>query len=120
MTEIVKKEQEITCHAPLPLLQLMKLLLPLPYMKLLPKPFRNRHLIDMQEQIALLIPYHLCRNIISKGIPSIFIRVKPTTIVDSVTMYQFIRLFFTETTLQTFTLHIEETLETWEPSISLV
>ena len=60
MTEIVKKEQEITCHAPLPLLQLMKLLLPLPYIKLLPKPFRNRHLIDMQEQIALLISYHLC------------------------------------------------------------
>ncbi len=55
----------------------------LPYSELLLKPLRNRCLIDMQEQIALLIHYHLCRNIIGKGIPSLLIGVKPATIVDS-------------------------------------
>lgn len=66
----------------------------------------------MQEQVPLIVPYHLCRDIIGKSIPSVLIGVKPATIVDSVTMHQFIRLFLTEAILQTLTLHIEETLET--------
>ena len=40
----------------------------------------------MQEQIPFLIPYYLCRDIIGKGIPSILIRVKPTTIINGLTV----------------------------------
>ena len=90
------------------------------YDNLLPKPLGDRFLIDMQEQIALLVPYHLCRNIIGKGILSVFIGVKPATIVDSVTMQQFLRLFFIEAILQTFTLHVEEPLETRKPLLCLI
>ena len=36
----------------------------------------------MQEQIALFIPYHLCRDIISKNVAPVLIGVKPPAIVD--------------------------------------
>jgi len=36
----------------------------------------------MQEQIALFIPYHLCRDIISKDIASVLIRMQQATIID--------------------------------------
>ena len=74
----------------------------------------------MQEKKTFLIPYHLCRDIIGKCIASVLIGVKPATIIDALPVQQFVGLFFIETILQTLTLHIKETLETWEPSISLV
>lgn len=74
----------------------------------------------MQEQVSLFFPYHLCRNIIRKYIAPILIRVKPPAIVDVLPVQQFVCLFLIETVLQTLMFHIEETLEIWKPSISLV
>lgn len=74
----------------------------------------------MQEQVSILVFYHFCRDIIGKCVTPILIGVKPATIVDGVTMHQFVGLFHVEATLQTLTFHVEETFETWEPLVSLV
>ena len=74
----------------------------------------------MQEQVSLLVPNQLCRDIIRKYIAPILIRVKPSAIVDVLPVQQFVCLFLNETVLQTLTLHVEETLKTWEPSVNLV
>lgn len=74
----------------------------------------------MQEQVPLIVPYHLCRDVIGKCVAPVLIGVKPANIVDSVTMHQFIRLFLTEAILQTLTLHIEETLEARKPLVCLI
>ena len=70
----------ISC--PFPLLQSKKLFLTLSYPKLLFKPLDNRCFVDMQEQVSLLVPYHLCRNVIGKSIAPVLIGVKPPTIID--------------------------------------
>ena len=38
-------------------------------------------------------------------------------IIDGLPIQQFVGLHFNKAIIQTFTLHIEETLETWEPSL---
>ena len=83
----------------------------LPYPELLLKPLSNGRLVDMQEQIALFIPYHLCRDIISKNVAPVLVGVKPPTIVDGLPVQQFVGLFCVEAIRKTFMLHIEETLE---------
>ena len=70
----------------LPMLNIEFSTLFLPYSALLLKPLCDRYLIDMQEQIALLVPYHLCRNIIGKCIAPILIGVKPPAIIDALPM----------------------------------
>ncbi len=36
------------------------------YSQLFLKPLSNGCLVDMQEQVPLLVPYHLCRDVICK------------------------------------------------------
>ena len=45
----------------------------LSYFELLLKPFSNGCLVDMQEQISLLVPYHLCRDVIGKCVAPILV-----------------------------------------------
>lgn len=39
--------------------------------------------IDKQQQVSLLVPYHLCCDIIDKCIAPVLIGVKPATIIDA-------------------------------------
>ena len=50
--------------------------------ELLLEPLGNGYLVDMQEQVSFLVPYHLCCDIIGKNVAPIFIGVKPPAIVD--------------------------------------
>lgn len=51
--------------------------------ELLLKPLSNGYLVDMQEQVTLLVPYHLCRDVIGKCIAPVLIGVKPPAIIDA-------------------------------------
>lgn len=74
----------------------------------------------MQKQVPLLIPYHLCRDVIGKCVASVLIGMQPPTIVDGLPMQQFVGLHLAKAMLQTFTLHIEEALETRKTLICLI
>jgi len=53
-----------------------------PYPELLLKPLGNGCLVDMQEQVTFLVPYHLFRDIIGMYIAPVLVGVKPPTIID--------------------------------------
>lgn len=67
---------------PFPLLQFKKLFTTLSYPKLLLEPLGYGGLVDIQEQISLSVPYHLCRDVISKSIAPVIIRMQQATIID--------------------------------------
>ena len=88
--------------------------------QLFPEPFVYWHAIYVQEKKTFLVPYHLCCDIIGKCIASVLSGMQPPAIIDALSVQKFVGLFCVKTILQTLPLHVEETLETWEPSISLV
>ena len=70
--------------------------------ELLLKPLGNGCLVDMQEQIPFLIPYHLCCDIIGKNVAPVLIRIQPPTIIDGQSVQQFVGLFYVKTTSRSF------------------
>ena len=52
------------------------------YPELLLEPLGNGCLVDMQEQVSLLVHNHLCRDVISKRIAPVLIRMQQATIID--------------------------------------
>ena len=67
---------------PFLLLQSKKLFFTWSYSKLLLKPLSNGCLIDMQEQVPLLVPNHLCHDVIRKCFAPVLIGVKPPAIIE--------------------------------------
>ncbi len=47
------------------------------------KPLGNRCFVNLQEQVSVLVPNHLCRDVIRKNVASVLFGVKPPAIIDT-------------------------------------